>query len=484
MTLLVRSGRPSSGSAALAGGVIAVTAVAAAAAALIDPVLAVAGVLGAGCAAAVWLRPRLGLLAIAAFVVLRLPDIAADFHGAPSLFTPLVALVLLTVVVRALHAGERPAGGGRAAAAVGGLATVAAASLLFAGDLAAGGRELGFLLKDGAVAVLAGMLLARSEDLRRVAWVLVGGGLALSTLTALQYLTGSFDSTFLGFAQSEVQNIVGTTDDVRISGPIGDPNFYAQWLVMIVPLAIDRYRDETSAGLRAVAALAVVTCTASTVFTFSRGGLVALVVVVGLMVLRHPPKATTIIAGIGVLVLAVPFLPSGYVDRMAALTDLGGTDIGTDPSLRYRQAETAAGIAMFLDHPLTGVGYGNYKTIYPEYSRQLGTDLVRKPREAHNLYLETAAETGIPGTIALVAVFVASYHALAVGRRRFRRMGDHRADALGHAIAVSLAGYLITSLFLHMAFARVMWLVAGMALAFPSTAAAEDRARDVGLVAR
>lgn len=474
--------RPPSRSTALLLGVAAVAFLGTVAAVLVDPILAFAGVLGAAGAVAVYLEPRVGLFAIAAFTILRLPDIATDFHGAPSLFTPLVAIVLFSVAVRALHRGERPPGGWRAAAAVGGLVAAAIFSLLFATDFGAGARELGFLLKDGAVAVLVGLLLARTNDLRTLVWVIVAGGFALSALTAFQYLTGTFDTTYFGFAQSEVQNIVDATDDIRISGPIGDPNFYAQWLVMVIPLALDRYKDETSTLLRFAAATTAITCIASTVFTFSRGALIALVVVLAAMAFRYPPKFSTIAAVGVVAVLALPFLPSGYVDRMAALADLGGVDIGTDPSLRARETETSVSLAMFTDHPLTGVGYGNYLPRYLDYSRAFGTDLLRKPREAHNLYLETAAEMGIPGVLALGGVFVGAFGALAAGRRRFRSMGDMSTDGIGHAVMISLVGYLITSTFLHMAFARVMWLLVGIALAFPSLARSEDRARDAGMV--
>jgi O-antigen ligase len=458
------------------------SAIGTAGAALVDPIIAVAAITGAAGAVAVYVEPRLGLFALAAFTILRLPDVAADYHGAPSLFTPLVAIVLFSVAVRSLHRGETPPGGWRAAAAVGGLAAAALFSLLFASDLEAGVRELGFLAKDGAVAVLVGLLLGRTADLRSLVWVVVTGGFALSAVTTFQYLTGTFDTAYFGFAQSEVQNIVGATDDVRISGPIGDPNFYAQWLIMVIPLAIDRFHDERNTALRALAVVTMLTCVASTVFTFSRGALIALVIVIGVMVVRHPPRFSTVV-GIGLAaILALPFLPSGYVDRMAALTDLGGVDIGTDPSLRARETETAVSIAMFLDHPLTGVGYGNYLPGYLDYSRDLGSDLLRKPREAHNLYLETAAETGLPGLVALGLVFGGAFAALRAGRRAFRDVGDMSTDGIGHALTVSIAGYLITSIFLHMAFARLIWLLVGIAFAFPSLAAAENRARDEALV--
>jgi len=482
MTLLAPPRRPSSGSVGPVTAVAGIAALGAVGAVLFDPIYAVAAIFGAAGAVAIYLEPRVGLVAITAFTVLRLPDIASDFHGAPSLFTPLVAIVLFTIAVRSLHADTRPPGGWRSVAALGAFSAVAAFSLLFASDLTAGFSALQLLVKDGAVAVIIGMLLTRSSEVRLLVWIVVGGGLALSTVTTFQYLTGTFDAIYFGFAQSAVQNIVDTTDNVRISGPIGDPNFYAQWLVMVVPLAIDRYRDETSTLLKWVAGGAAVTSIASIVFTFSRGALVALVVVVGLMALRNPPRFSTIVAVGAVAVLSVPFLPAGYVERMAALGEIGGVDIGTDPSLRNRQAESTTAIEMFTTNPLTGIGFGNYLSNYTEYARDLGMDITRNPREAHNLYLETAAETGIPGVLMLGGVFAAAFAALAEGRRRFRAMGDLASDGIGYAVGVALIGYLLTSVFLHMAFARLVWLLIGVALAFPSVALSEDRTRNQGLV--
>jgi O-antigen ligase len=140
-----------------------------------------------------------------------------------------------------------------------------------------------------------------------------------------------------------------------------------------------------------------------------------------------------------------------------------------------------AALAMFWDRPLTGVGFGNFPSEYPDYADDLGIDVRDTSREAHNLYLETAAETGIVGVLMLAGIFVASFAAIAAGRRRFRRMADLRSDGIGFAVAVSLVGYLITSSFLHMAFARLVWLVIGVALAFPSLARAEDEARDAAV---
>ena len=97
---------------------------------LIDPVIALAGFLGAAGAAVLVFDPTLGLAAIAVFAVLRLPEVATDFYGAPSLFTPLVLLIALATALHSLQTGRRPAGGWRAAVAGGSMVGVALASLM------------------------------------------------------------------------------------------------------------------------------------------------------------------------------------------------------------------------------------------------------------------------------------------------------------------------------------------------------------------
>lgn len=469
--------------AGLAGRTIAVTSIAVlltasvAVAIRIDAVLVLTGILAIVGAALVILDPDRGLLAIAAFSVLRLPDVATDFHGAPSLFQPLAALVVLAVALRWAHTGARPPGGLRAGLAGGTLILVALTSIALAPDATGSQPDLELLIKDVAVAALAGVLLGSVAVLRRLMWVLVTGGALLGLISVFQTLTGSFDNEFLGFGQSAVQNIVGASDDVRISGPIGDPNFYAQWMVVLLPLAIDRMRAEQMRPLRWLAGGAAVLAAMTIVFTFSRGGAVALGVVLLAMTVRHPPRLRTV-AMVGVVtVVALPLLPGDYSARLGTLTQVGEVESDTDISIRIRTSEIGAGFAMFGDSPIIGLGYGTFIDNYPAYARPIGIDLSTKGREAHNLFVETAAETGVVGLTALAGLFGAALASLAGGRRRLRRIGLFDGDDTGYAIAVGIFGYLVTSLFLHMAFARLIWLILGIAFAFPSMARAEARRR-------
>jgi hypothetical protein len=438
-----------------------------------QPMFAVAAVAGLILAALVVADPDWALGAVAAFSVLNLANVATDFHGAPSLFQPLLALIALGIVFRRLARGKRLAGGGRAAVFVTVYGAVALASLLVAADFATGWMAADNLLKDAALAILAGLLLSRTASLRRVIWVMIGGGALLATLTAFQFLTSSFGTTFLGFGQSAVQNIVGGVDDVRISGPIGDPNFYAQLLVLLVPLALDRAFAEPRRSQRLAAWYAAAAMAASVVFTFSRGGVLALGVVVLLMLLRRPAHWKALAALVLAVVLAVPFLPSGYLDRLTTLGQVGTVESTTDVSIRGRTAEAGAAWAMFMAHPLTGVGLGNFAGHYQEYARSLGIEVKRVDRQPHNLFLQVAAETGVPGLFAFGALIGGALFAAAAARRRWRAAGREADAGLAYAVGAALVGWLATSAFLHLAFARPWWLLMGIAFALPRLAAAD-----------
>ncbi len=63
---------------------------------------------------------------------------------------------------------------------------------------------------------------------------------------------------------------------------------------------------------------------------------------------------------------------------------------------------------MFLDHPILGVGIGNYADAYPRYFITIFVDPLG---HAHNYYINIAAETGFIGltvyVLFLLAVFIA-----------------------------------------------------------------------------
>ena len=79
----------------------------------------------------------------------------------------------------------------------------------------------------------------------------------------------------------------------------------------------------------------------------------------------------------------------------------------------------ALALRLFSQRPLTGYGFYSYQALSGRY-------LSRPTVHAHNSYLQTLAELGIPGVVALVWLMLRIGFYLYRTRRFFRRQGSGR----------------------------------------------------------
>ncbi len=435
--------------------------------------LAIVAFVGGGAVAlGTFSAPWIGLSVLTFVTYTRLSDVLIHYHHFPSIAKPLVALLLGLVVLRWVLYGEEPRGWSLPLALIGSYALVILLSLFLAANFSTAFGAVGDFIKDGIITVLVVMLFQRREDLRKVMWALLFAGILMGSLSVYQYLSGNFNNNFGGFAQAPVLNIVGEREEPRIAGPIGDPNFYAQILVALFPLALNRLFAERRFLWRFLAFWAVAVIALSVVLTFSRGGFLALAVVLAALSLHHKFSLTRILTVFIVLVVLLPFLPRDYTARLSTLTDFlpGRGDVRNEVSFRGRTSEWLVAALMFRDHPLLGVGIRNYPEHYLDYSSRLGLDPRRENREPHSFYLEIAAESGLAGILVFTAIFASLYRAVRLARRRFEQAGAREEAEMVVSFGLALLGYLTAALFIHAAFPRYFWLLVGIGLALPPVA--------------
>ncbi|MCB0193556.1 MAG: O-antigen ligase family protein, partial [Anaerolineae bacterium] len=152
-------------------------------------------------------------------------------------------------------------------------------------------------------------------------------------------------------------------------------------------------------------------------------------------------------------------------------------DAYQEVSFRGRLSENTVGWLMFTDHPLIGVGLENYKTNYLHYSEDLGIDVRREERGAHNMYLEIAAETGLMGLFAMGLIMWVLYRAVRSAEADFERAGMPDYANLVFAFGVGLLGFFAVAIVKHMAHPRYFWMLCGIALSMPYVAKQELQAR-------
>ena len=419
-----------------------------------------------------------GLFVLVFLTYTRFSDVLISEHGLPSIAQPFMLLLLGLVLLRWFFFNETPPN-----VVIPGLLMAIYGLVLFSALLYAKNPDEsldGFIdyIKDAIIAVVIVLLLRRGKTLHGVIWALLFAGIFMGTISVYQQLTSTYDNIYWGFGIAAQQHIVGQQNDYRIAGPIGDPNFYSQVMLVLIPLALDRLWQEKRPILRILAAWALGVSILTVVFTFSRGAFLAVIVMVVVILVHRRPNPVAILL---VIVLALPllqFVPPEYMERvetMTALLPTGGSNYAaqSEVSFRGRLSETTVGWMMFRDNPLIGVGYDNFPTHYLDYSSLLGLDNRLEDRSAHSLYLQLAAETGIIGLFAFGTMTAVVFAGIWQSQKKFEQMGEHEYAEMSNAFMIGLIGYMTAAIFLHAAYPRYMWLLFGIGFAIPNIAANE-----------
>lgn len=181
---------------------------------------------------------------------------------------------------------------------------------------------------------------------------------------------------------------------VRVVGSFGNPNVFAKYLVLLLPVAAGllwRARGRAARwawlGICGLGGLALV-------LTFSRGGWMGLAAgAVAFAVLRE--RRLLLLLLVGVLVIAA--LPAGQgliIRRVESIFR------PVDSTSAYRLVVWQETLNMIRDFWPSGVGLGHraYMLMYPRYM----LDRTKRPYHSHSTYLQVLAETGLPGLLALL----------------------------------------------------------------------------------
>lgn len=453
-------------------------------------ILAIAALaaLAAGCLAL--LRPPLAMAALVLVVYANASEVInARIAAASFLLEASLALAVVAIALGVMLGGPVAVGPPVVACWLGLYTCVILASSLWAAEPSlAASRGLEQLKQSVIALVVCGIVVGYERGLRTFAWAVVVGGTGLAALGVVQVATGLYAQDFFGFGQAPLAQIAGKVDNYRISGPFGDPNFFAQTLLVAVPFAWGLARTGASRSTRGMAGACGALCAIAVVLTYSRGALVALALIGVLEVLTSPRRARALGLAIVVAVIMFTALPRDYGARLSsALVALPGgtsTEASADPSIRGRSSELQVAVRMFADHPLGGVGAGNYPALYLEQARRVGLDPRREQREPHNLFLEVAAETGVVGLVSFTAVVALGYVRTRRASRQLQRLGEHRERELLRANSFALVAFLVTGVFLHAAYARMLTILLAVAIAAPLLATRRARPEAGEAVAR
>jgi putative inorganic carbon (hco3(-)) transporter len=411
-------------------------------------------------------QPELGLMAFIIITFTQLSNVGIKSYGFPSLAQPLAGLLMLLILVRITLYGERPLGWVRAGPILVIYAMVWFASLLHAEDFSAASTAFIGFAKDALGGVIVIYFIQRPTSLKGAIWALIVAGLFMGIISVFQSLTGTFNNNYYGFGGWQAQNTGGVSRN-RLTGPYDNPNAYAQVLVVIVPLALDRLWHERNFLLRILAGLSMIVSVLTIFFTYSRGGFLTLLFALGVLLALRRPNFFPLIITFALAYGLIQLLPDTYMSRITTLLQFTSAQNAqiTDPSFVGRTSENTAAWRMFLDHPLLGVGLGNFKDNYQDYSRPLGLDQRRTPRSPASLYLELLSEQGIVGTVIFIFLLGLIFREMISARNNFQLAGMFDESFMVAAIIASFSGYMFAAIFKNSAYSNAFWVIVGIALA-------------------
>ncbi len=415
--------------------------------------------------------PQLAIGIVLFGLYMNLPVVAMLFHGLP--YTLAAAFPLLLAVPLAIHLCIR-----REGLIIDSVFVVmivfqvlkALSTIVAIDQVIAMEKVTKYAIEGLLIYLLVLNAIRREKDLHLAIWALLLAGALLCLLLVHQELTQSFDNEYGGLAQREANFRVSSSDSWRdrSAGPIGDPNYFAQILLFLVPLGLLRLWSDRSIWLRGAALGATALVCVGMALTFSRGGALGLLITLGLIVYFQRVRLIYVLLGGLAGLLLIANVAPDYFGRIQSITStrsLVQTDSAIeDKAIEGRLGENLAAIYVFIDHPVLGVGPDNFPLYYQDYAEPLGLLTHADERPAHNLYLSIAAEMGLLGIGAFLLMNVIQlwrlYQLRCAALTRYPPVA-HLATALG----IGLISYLVTGVLLTLAYERYFWMFMALASA-------------------
>ncbi len=231
--------------------------------------------------------------------------------------------------------------------------------------------------------------LTSLQQLQRLVWSVLASAVLVTSYGFYQYIHGVDISTFQWVDGEQFPDL-----KVRVFSTLQNPNLLAGFLVVVMSLAVGLglYTEKLQGKLLLFALVTVLgTCL---VLTYSRGAWLSIVAVTAICGRLYNRKVLWVFLVIPLIAL---FCHDAVMERLMSIFN------PTDTSSTLRIALWESTIAMIMDNPFSGIGWGAYWLVYPEYDFFLNNPAARIVH-AHNMYLHIAAEIGIPGLLAFLAI--------------------------------------------------------------------------------
>jgi putative inorganic carbon (hco3(-)) transporter len=209
------------------------------------------------------------------------------------------------------------------------------------------------------------------------------------------------------------------------------------------------------------------------VATYSRSGLLAIVVTIAICIWEFGIKGKrriVLVAAVfaAFVAVAVVLLTPNYLQRIESLAYGNIEGSGDRGSIEARSELLKDSLSLMVHHPLLGIGPGNFESYTGTW------------RVAHNTYTELGAETGLPGLFLFLLMLILAMRKI----RRARTLPGYASSEdirlLSSALWAALAAYMAGALFASTEYNLFPYFIVGYVCAVYQIASAPGDANHPG----
>ena len=278
------------------------------------------------------------------------------------------------------------------------------------------------------------------------------GLMFLSIGVACLLSIGAIDDFRMGNFAQQGRRILGL-----VGGMFGNPNDLALHLATMFPIVVAIFVGRRNLLIKVLCAISAVLMVAALMATFSRGGFLAFMGAVLVLIWKIGRRQRFLTMTVAMIAFGafIVFAPGGYLQRILSIFGLAADPLG---SAAARQNLLSHSVYTALRNPL-GIGMGNYHIV------------AAREAVSHNAYTQVAAELGLAALVVYVMFMIAPIKRLRRIEREVRAYWEandssegrfaKRSYYLAIGLQASLVAYLIGSFFASVAYQWYVYYLVG-----------------------
>ncbi len=243
---------------------------------------------------------------------------------------------------------------------------------------------------------------------------------------------------------------------------LGDGNDFSLSLCILIPMLAALAIGARSKISRLLWWAGVGVCLLAIVGTQSRGGTLGIFAVAVFVWLFSKRKVASLVVMVLLSSVALFHASDEYFGRMSTITNYEN-----EGSAQGRIMVWKAASRMALDHPLFGVGTGQFPVMFgAQYKPK---DYVGPYLTAHSIYFLVLGELGVPGLVTLIGIVVIGVVTTMKVRRRLLESGTdppsretEGLSALLFMLSASMIGFAVAGAFLSAAYYPHVFVLTGL----------------------